>query len=46
MKHYRKKIEEIVMMMDMRTAKIVILSIMTEIAYALNTAVRTKLDSA
>jgi hypothetical protein len=45
MKHYRKKIEEIVMMMDMRTVKIVILSIKIETVHVLNTAVCTKVDS-
>lgn len=45
MKHYKKRIDELVMMMDMMTAGIAILSIRIEIVDVLNTVVHTKVDS-
>ena len=45
MKRYKKRIDELVMMMDMRTAGIAIFSIEIEIVGVLNTVVHTKVDS-
>jgi len=45
MNHYKNKIEGIAMMMDLRTAKLVIHSIKIETVHVLNMAVHTKVDS-
>jgi len=45
MKHYKKRIDELVTMTDMRTAGIAILSTKIEIVDVLNTVVYMKLDS-
>ena len=45
MKYYKKRIDELVMMTDMRTAAIAILSIKIEIVDVRNTVIHTKMDS-
>jgi hypothetical protein len=45
MKHYKKRIDELVMMTDMRTAGIAILSIKIEIVDVRNTVAHIKVDS-